>query len=81
VKELIAEGKTVKILTARVSTKNRTNAQLQEVSIRKWCLEHIGQELDITCEKDYGMRALYDDRAFHVIRNTGRIVGLQYEQD
>lgn len=39
-----------------------------------WCKEHIGQELTITCVKDFQMVALYDDRAWHVVPNTGRVV-------
>lgn len=42
--------------------------------IQLWCKEHIGQELTITCVKDYGMHALYDDRAWHVVPNTGKVV-------
>jgi len=41
-------------------------------SIRAWCKEHIGQELTVTCVKDYGMHELWDDRAVAVEANTGR---------
>lgn len=43
-------------------------------AIRGWCREHIGQELPVTCIKDFAMLLLYDDRAVHVERNTGRIL-------
>lgn len=40
--------------------------------IRPWCLEHLGQCLPITCQKDYGMIELWDDRCVQVEKNTGR---------
>lgn len=44
-------------------------------AIRAWCLEHLGQELAITCVKDYAMIELYDDRCVQVHPNTGELVG------
>jgi hypothetical protein len=79
VKKWLSEGKNVKIMTARVSNKNIQGLEgeraLQEKLIQDWCLEHLGQVLEITCEKDLHMYALYDDRAFRVELNTGNIVG------
>lgn len=43
-----------------------------DAMIKAWCLEHLGQELEVTCSKDYGMILLYDDRAVQIIPNTGR---------
>jgi hypothetical protein len=84
VKNWLAEGKDVRIFTARVwhpditskVTENEYNRRLGEArearkEIQKWCVMYLGQELPITCEKDYGMVALYDDRAVQVIPNTG----------
>lgn len=45
-------------------------------AIQRWCLEHLGQALIVTCVKDYGMIELYDDRAVQVESNTGRLVGM-----
>lgn len=45
------------------------------IAIQAWCKEHLGKTLPITCVKDYGLVALYDDRAFQVEKNTGRIIG------
>jgi hypothetical protein len=39
--------------------------------IEKWCIEHIGKSLTITCEKDYAMVELWDDRCVQVVANTG----------
>ena len=45
---------------------------LESVShIRMWCYMVFDQVLPVTCVKDYGMAELWDDRAIHVIPNTG----------
>ena len=41
--------------------------------IKEWCIKHVGQELPITCFKDFGMIELWDDRAIRVEKNTGKI--------
>lgn len=83
VKEWLRTGKRVKIFTARVacsgykseiSVDNEEFADLQREQIKKWCIEHIGQELEITAIKDYAMVELYDDRAIQVRQNTGELV-------
>lgn len=71
VKWMLAEKIVVKIFTARASDADPT-ARLQVIeAIDQWCLEVFGQTLPITCVKDYGMVALYDDRAIQIIKNTG----------
>jgi hypothetical protein len=49
-----------------------SQAMIAAVHIRKWCETHLGQILPITCQKDYGMVQLWDDRAIQVEPNTGR---------
>lgn len=71
VKQFLQDGQSVKIFTARVSESDPIIVE----TINKWCLEHLGQILPATNVKDFKMRALYDDRAFRVERNTGRIIG------
>lgn len=80
VKRWLAEGREVRIFTARVSLAGRpgdsvTNA-LEMIAtrsaIRSWCLEHLGQRLPVTCEKDLNMIELWDDRCVQVEPNTGR---------
>ena len=68
----LAENKKVKIFTARVAYKNEKQREL----IKKWCIKHIGQELEVTHMKDYAMVELWDDRAVSVEKNTGRAVTL-----
>lgn len=60
----------VKILTARVSVPDQRDAVME--TLVPWMLEHIGTELVVTNEKDYGMIELWDDRAVQVEANTGR---------
>ena len=68
----LVENKKVKIFTARVAYRNEKQREL----IKAWCLKHIGQELEVTCMKDQGMRELWDDRAVSVEKNTGKAVTL-----
>lgn len=102
VKRWLAEGREVRVFTARVwpilfdskslsdtlyhidsawDMDNAENSQRCDdavkavMAIRAWCIEHLGQRLNITCVKDMGMIELYDDRAVQVEANTGRLVG------
>jgi hypothetical protein len=103
VKGWLAEGKTVKIFTARAycppeptppfsidrqSIGEEAATEIERVYaewkvrwtevycvvrpiLHDWLLDHIGQALEVTCTKDYGMIELWDDRAVRVIPNTG----------
>lgn len=76
VKEWLAKGIEVRIFTARVCKppKDVVGFIEQPVEvIENWCVEHLGQKLIVTNEKDYGTMALWDDRAISVESNTGRI--------
>lgn len=80
VKHWLAEGREVRIFTARVwadpSSQARTaEAHAAGVAIEAWCKQHIGRALSVTCQKDYGMIELWDDRAVQVRANTGEPVG------
>jgi hypothetical protein len=69
VKDWLAEGKKVKIFTARVAHDENDEHRR---AIEKWCEKHIGQKLEVTCIKDFGMKELWDDRAIRVQKNTGK---------
>jgi hypothetical protein len=84
VKMWLAEGKRVKIFTARVwhgtpqdynllSEYNQRcdEARLARIAIEKWCVDHIGQMLEVTNVKDFGMIQLWDDRCVQVEPNIG----------
>jgi hypothetical protein len=68
VKDWIAEGKQVKIFTARV-----THGQEAIQYIHKWLLAQGLPELDVTNVKDFNMVELWDDRCVGVITNTGML--------
>jgi hypothetical protein len=70
VKQWMAEGLDVRIMTARVHPCN-DGKDIALAAIKKWCMEHLGKELPVTWEKDYQMISLWDDRAVQVIPNTG----------
>ena len=82
VKGWIAEGKDVKIFTARVSPigrpaldeQVRDDIAEQYLRIYDWCETHIGHILDVTYSKSFQMIALYDDRCIQVETNTGRLI-------
>jgi hypothetical protein len=71
VKAWLAEGKTVKVFTARVGRTDPDELAAVLGAIRSWCLEHVGRELEVTATKDYAMVELWDDRCVQVIPNTG----------
>lgn len=69
VKAWLAEGKHVRIFTARVSVPEQRDEQFGRIGV--WCLEHLGVILPVTCEKDIHMIELWDDRCVRVRRNQG----------
>lgn len=71
VKAWLAEGRDVRIFTARIAPPNDGE---QLLKIEAWCEEHLGLKLPVTCQKDYGMIELWDDRCEQVIPNTGQTV-------
>lgn len=48
-----------------------TSANMAAIAILAWCERHLGRRLPITCQKDYGMISLYDDRVVQIVPNTG----------
>lgn len=68
VKQWIAEGRRVKIFTARLCMPGAVPP------IKEWLHRHGLKDLEITNIKDFGMIELYDDRCVQVITNTGELV-------
>lgn len=68
VKKWLAEGKTVKIMTARAADPESIPA------IKEWLKKHGLEDLEITNKKDKDMIELWDDRAIQVVENTGERV-------
>ena len=76
VKKWLDEGIEVRIFTARASGRMTPQEHVQVLhAIHNWCHDHLGVALEVTNEKDYGCIAIYDDRAWHVVPNEGRIIG------
>lgn len=75
VQRWLAQGKNVRIMTARVSSdgSNARNWQAQQArhGIEEWCKIYLGRTLPVTNEKDFQMVELWDDRAVQVNKNTG----------
>jgi hypothetical protein len=76
------EGQEVRIVTARIGIRpqepdvngneySSEEAEQQRALIEAWCLEHVGEILPVTCQKDFQMIELWDDRCVQVIPNTG----------
>jgi len=72
VKRWLAEGKEVRILSARGSVQPNKFEQLMK--IYEWVEEHIGEPLEVTDKKDPAMLRLYDDRVRQVEEGTGELV-------
>lgn len=77
VKTWLDQGRRVKVFTARVSPLleappgQREHLRRQLVTpIEDWCIEHIGQKLEVVCHKDKYCTKIYDDIAIQVSRFT-----------
>lgn len=83
VRQLIAQGKDVRIFTARVdggrvalSMGFAAGTQFDDVArirriIQDYTELHFGVRLPVTNRKDFGMRNLFDDRVTQILKNTG----------
>jgi hypothetical protein len=69
VQKWIAEGRTVKIFTARASSPRQVTA------IKEWLVSCGLPELEVTNVKDHRMTELWDDRCVQVSTNLGEPVG------
>ncbi len=77
VKKWLAEGREVRIFTARVSRRPQDSEQhVEEVrkKVEDWTELHLGQRLQVTNIKDHNLIELWDDRAVQVVKNTGKRV-------
>ncbi len=79
VKRWRAEGRNVRIFTARLSAglggDPGINVDEFCVALDEWCLKHVGEVLPVTNIKDFDMIELWDDRAVQVGMNTGECIG------
>ncbi len=68
VQKCLADGIEVRIFTARACSPHAVPY------VEAWCEDYFGQVLPVTNIKDYDMVALYDDRAYHVVKNEGVVI-------
>lgn len=73
VRAWLSAGIRVRVLTARWS--HREERETISRVVGDWTEKHLGERLEVTGTKDYGMLELWDDRAVQVEPNTGRILG------
>jgi hypothetical protein len=71
VRKFLSQGKMVKIFTARA---DRPRTDPVYGKIETWCIQHIGQKLEVTNAKDRYCEALYDDIAHGIVPNKGILV-------
>jgi hypothetical protein len=69
VKQWLMAGIQVKLFTARAIDPDCI------ISIRDWLKRHGLDAMDITHQKDFSMAQFWDDRAIHVISNSGQAAG------
>ena len=75
VKGWLAQGKDVRIFTARVNPNHHQGDSVRaRRAIEAWCKRYIGQILPVTYKKDWDMVLLFDDRARQVQHDTGRLI-------
>jgi hypothetical protein len=74
VRAWVAEGREVRIMTARAAIADGAIRDVAVAAIKDWCLEHVGVVLRVTHEKDLAMAELWDDRAVTVEANTGEVI-------
>jgi len=81
VKAWLADGRDVRIFTARVGCCGQTStiavddeafAAHQRELIVAWCQEHLGAVLPVTATKDFQMIELWDDHCVQMVPNTGQ---------
>lgn len=83
----LAEGREVRIFTARVSglfqpdasKAERMVAQKAQWAVEDWCTYHFGEKLSVTAVKDFNMALLYDDRCVPIETDTGRLMASEIE--
>jgi hypothetical protein len=73
VRRWLKDGIEVRIFTARVNpTVPPRDITTVTSAIQDYTEKHFGTRLKVTCQKDYAMVALWDDRCIQVEPNTGR---------
>lgn len=89
--EMMRQSKRIKIFTARVCETgqlshisghiaDRAFADWQHSLITLWNKRNLGRDIEVTCIKDFLCLEIYDDRAWRVAKNTGKIVDTVFHE-
>ncbi len=81
VKQWLADGKDVRIVTARVAPVSGQDREEAKDYIKTWLKRYVGQVLPVTHQKDQTMIELWDDRCIQVVPNTGERVDGKVDDD
>lgn len=73
VKYWLAKGEDVRIFTARAAH-NNPRRESDMAKIQDWCRQYVGEALPVQNWKDFSTKAIWDDLAYSVEPNTGRVV-------
>ncbi len=68
-KAWLAEGKVVKIFTARAD-----HGPSEVMKVQDWCQKHLGRRLEVTNIKTPDCAEIWDDKARRVEENTGEAI-------
>lgn len=77
VQDWLAEGKDVRLVTARVTHGDLPPGEVPEMDqqqvewLEEWMTKYLGQTIPIQFWKDHNMKEFWDDRAVQVFKNTG----------
>lgn len=71
VRNWLEQGIEVRIFTARASHFEESGGEEHKKGIEDLCMKIFGRVLPITCQKDFQMIELWDDRCKQVLPNTG----------
>jgi len=75
VANLLLKGTDIRIFTTRAYTDHTpAGDEMRDkavAAIKNWLIDVFGQELPITCEKAWGITAIYDDKAISIVEDTG----------
>lgn len=84
VKAWLSEGREVRVFTARASNNIPPGVEgtVEDAvtAIHRFCIEQFGIPLVVTCEKDYRMIELWDDRCVQVRFNEGTPIGDYFDE-
>ena len=80
VRRWLAQGRQIKIISARASQVSDTypaeDRESAIAAVRAWTLEHLGEELDVVNEKTHDTYCLLDNIAVSVEEDTGKTCDL-----